>query len=179
MNTLGRSCLISTSADSEEIKREEQVAAEQALTKEDFTVNGSLQQLSATLLDLKCWPSPQAGRQARCLLRSYPRRLACSARCSGHWTGRHSTAWASAVLSQALFLGGGCAGSLLLHRFALVAVSRAHSLLVVPDLLVAAASLLMERGPQGPQASVVAERGLRSCGPQAVEHRLDGCGSQA
>ena len=54
VNTLGRSCLISTSADSEEIKREEQVAAEQALTKEDFTVNGSLQQLSATLLDLTC-----------------------------------------------------------------------------------------------------------------------------
>ena len=127
MNTLGRSCLISTSADSEEIKREEQVAAEQAVTKEDFTVNGSLQQLSATLLDLRCWPSPQAGRQARCLLRSYPRRLACSARCSGHWTGRHSTAWASAVLSQALFFGGGCAGSLLLHRFALVAVSGEHS----------------------------------------------------
>lgn len=92
--------------------------------------------------------------------------------------GRHSTAWASAVLSQALLFGGGCAGSLLLHRFALVAVSRVHSLLVVPDLLVAAASLLMERGPQGPQASVVAERGLRSCGPQAVEHRLDGCASR-
>ena len=54
VNTLGRSCLISTSADSEEIKREEQVAAEQALTKEDFTVNGSLQHLSATLLDLTC-----------------------------------------------------------------------------------------------------------------------------
>ena len=63
VNTLGRSCLISTSADSEEIKREEQVAAEQALTKEDFTVNGSLQQLSATLLDLRCWPSPQAGSE--------------------------------------------------------------------------------------------------------------------
>ena len=91
--------------------------------------------------------------------------------------GRHSTGWASAVLSQALFLGGGCAGSLLLHRFALVAMSGAHSL--VPGLLVAAASLVMERGPQGPQASVVAERGLRSCGPQAVEHRLDGCSSQA
>ena len=52
------------------------------------------------------------------------------------------------------------------------------TLVVVPGLLVAAASLVMERGPQGPQASVVAERGLRSCGPQAVEHRLDGCGSQ-
>ena len=72
VNTLGRSCLISTFAASEEIKREEQVAAEQALTKEDFTVNGSLQQLSATLLDLRCWPSPQAGRRARCLLRSSP-----------------------------------------------------------------------------------------------------------
>ena len=50
---------------------------------------------------------------------------------------------------------------------------------MVPGLLVAAASLVMKRGSQGPQASVVAERGLRSCGPQAVEHRLDGCGSQA
>ena len=85
--------------------------------------------------------------------------------------------WASAVLSQALFLGGGCAGSLLLHRFALVAVSGAHSLLVVPGLLVAEASLVMEGGPQGPQASVVAERGLRSWGPQAVDHRLNGCGA--
>ena len=72
VNTLGRSCLISTSADSEEIKREEQGAADQALTKEDFTVNGSFQQLSATLLDLRCWPTPQAGRRARCLLRSSP-----------------------------------------------------------------------------------------------------------
>ena len=72
VNTLGRSCLISTFAASEEIKREEQVAAEQALTKEDFTVNGSLQQLSATLLDLRCWPTPQVGRRARCLLRSSP-----------------------------------------------------------------------------------------------------------
>ena len=74
-------------------------------------------------------------------------------------------------------MGGGCAGSLLLHRFALVAVSGAHSLVVVPGLLVAAASLVMKRGSQGPQASVVAECGLRSCGPQAVEHRLDGCGA--
>ena len=75
-------------------------------------------------------------------------------------------------------MGGGYAGSLLLHRCALVVVSGAHSLVVVPGLPVAAASLVMERRPQGPQASVVAERGLRSCGPQAVEHRLDGCGSQ-
>ena len=127
MNTLGRSCLISTSADSEETKREEQVAAEQALTKADFTMNGSLQQLSATLLDLRCWPSPQVGRRAHCLLRRSLSRLACSAHCSGHWTGTHSTAWASAVLSQALFLGGGHARSLLLHRCALVVVSGAHS----------------------------------------------------
>ena len=48
---------------------------------------------------------------------------------------------------------------------------------MVPGLLVATASLVMERGPQGPHASVVAERGLRGCGPQAVEHRLDGCGA--
>ena len=51
------------------------------------------------------------------------------------------------------------------------------TLVVVPGLLIAAAFLVMERGPQGPQTSVVAERGLRSCGPQAVEHRLDGCGA--
>ena len=56
-------------------------------------------------------------------------------------------------------------------------MSGAHSLLVVPGLLFAEASLVMERGPQGPQASVVAEHGLRSCGPQSVEHRLDGFGS--
>ena len=74
-------------------------------------------------------------------------------------------------------MGGGRAGSLLLHRCALVAVSGAHSLLVVPGLLVAAASLVMEHRPQGPHASVVAEHGLRSYGPQAVEHRLNGCGS--
>ena len=74
-------------------------------------------------------------------------------------------------------MGGGRAGSLLLHRYALVVVSGVHSLLVVPGLPVAAASLVMERRPQGPQASVVAEHGLRSCGPQAVDHRLDGCGS--
>ena len=92
------------------------MAAEQALTKADFTMNGSLQQLSATLLDLRCWPSPQVGRRAHCLLRRSLSRLACSAHCSGHWTGRQSTAWASALLSQALFLGGGCAQSLLLHR---------------------------------------------------------------
>ena len=71
-------------------------------------------------------------------------------------------------------MGGGRAGSLLLHRCALVAVSGAHSLVVVPGLLVAAASLAMEHGPQGPQASGVAQHGLRSCGSQAVEHRLDG-----
>ena len=50
---------------------------------------------------------------------------------------------------------------------------------MVPGLLVAAASLVMERGPQGPQASVVAQRGIRSCGPQGVEHRLCGCGARA
>ena len=50
--------------------------------------------------------------------------------------------------------------------FTLVAVSGAHSLVVVPDLLVAAASLAMERGPQGPQASVAAEHGLSGCGPR-------------
>ena len=49
---------------------------------------------------------------------------------------------------------------------------------MVPGLLVEVASLVMECGPQGPQASVVAEHGLSVCGPQAVLHRLSGCGSQ-
>ena len=50
------------------------------------------------------------------------------------------------VLSQALLFGGGCAGSLLLHRFALVAVSGAQSLVVVPGLLIAVASLIVVHG---------------------------------
>ena len=69
-------------------------------------------------------------------------------------------------------------GSCCCTGFALLVVSGAHSLVLVPGLLVAAASLAMERGPQGPQASAVAERGLSGCGPQAVEHRLSGCGLQ-
>ena len=76
-------------------------------------------------------------------------------------------------------MGGGRAGSLLLHRCALVVVSGAHSLVVVPGLPVAAASLVMEHRPQGPQALVVAEGGLSGCGPRlwstgsmVVVHRL-------
>lgn len=69
-------------------------------------------------------------------------------------------------------------GSCCCTGFALLVVSGAHSLVLVPGLLIAAASLAMERGPQGPQASAVAERGLSGCGPQAVEHRLGGCGLQ-
>lgn len=37
----------------------------------------------------------------------------------------------------------------------------------------------MEHGNLGTKASVVAVPGLGSCSPQALEHRLSGCGAQA
>ena len=40
-------------------------------------------------------------------------------------------------------------------------------------------SLEAELGLSGAQASVVAMLGLSSCGSQALEHRLKGCGTQA
>ena len=63
--------------------------------------------------------------------------------------------------------------------FYLVAASGGHSLAAVHGLLIVVASLVMERGLQDTQAYVVAARGLRSCGSQALEHRLNSCGAQA
>ena len=56
----------------------------------------------------------------------------------------------------------GCAGPSLLCRLSLVAASRGHSLAAVCGLLTAVASLVLEQGLQGPQASVVVAHEL-SC----------------
>ena len=45
--------------------------------------------------------------------------------------------------------------------------------------LIAAASLAVEHGHSGTRASAFAARGLGSYSFQALEHRLDGCGTQA
>ena len=135
-------------------------------------MNGSLQHLGARLLGLRGWPSPQAGRQLAACSAVPPegRPAAPTAQATGR-VGRalrglqlffpRLFSWVGAVLGSCC-----CTG------FALLVVSGAHSLVLVPVLLVAAASLAMERGPQGPQASAVAERGLSGCDPQAVVHGL-------
>ena len=61
--------------------------------------------------------------------------------------------------------------------FSLVAASGGHSLAVVRGLLIAVASLDVERGLHGPRASVVAVCGLSSWGSWALEHRFGGCGT--
>ena len=61
----------------------------------------------------------------------------------------------------------GCAGSSCCMGFSLVAPSRGYCLCVVGGLLFAVASLVVDRGLQGMQPSVVAARRLSSCGSQA------------
>ena len=46
-------------------------------------------------------------------------------------------------------------------------MSRGYFLVVVRGLLIGVASLVAERGIWSPWASIMAVRGLRSCGPQA------------
>ena len=41
------------------------------------------------------------------------------------------------------------------------------------------ASLVAEHRLQGTRVSVLAARGLRSCGSQALKHRLNSCGARA
>ena len=53
------------------------------------------------------------------------------------------------------------------------------SLVVVLRLLIAVASLVAEHRLQGAWASVLAARGLRSCGSPALEHWLSSCGAWA
>ena len=61
--------------------------------------------------------------------------------------------------------------------FSLVSVSRGCSLAVVLRLPISVARLVAEHGLCGAPASVVAARGLRSCGSWALEHRLRSCGA--
>ena len=53
------------------------------------------------------------------------------------------------------------------------------SLVAVPELLTAVASPVAEHRLWGVWASAVPARGPCSCGSQALEHRLSGCGAQA
>ena len=46
-------------------------------------------------------------------------------------------------------------------------------------LLIAVASLVVERGLLGARASVVVAGGLSSCGLRALERRLSSCGARA
>ena len=63
--------------------------------------------------------------------------------------------------------------------FSLVVARRGYSLAVVCGLLTVVISLVAEHGLQGAGASVLVARDLRSCGSQALEHRLSGCGTWA
>lgn len=63
--------------------------------------------------------------------------------------------------------------------FSLVAMSGGYSLAVLLGLLVAAASLVEQRGLQGALTSVAAALGFNSCSSRALEHRLSSCGSRA
>ena len=61
--------------------------------------------------------------------------------------------------------------------FSLVVESKGYSPIGLPGLLSAVASLIVEHGLEGPQASVVTACGLTSCGswslePTVVEHGL-------
>ena len=63
--------------------------------------------------------------------------------------------------------------------FSPVAASRGYSLVAVPGLLIALASLVAEHRLQGMQAPGVVAQGLSSRGSWALEHRLSSCGAQA
>ena len=62
--------------------------------------------------------------------------------------------------------------------FSLVVESGGYSPVGAPGLPIAAASLVVERGLWGSQASVVAACGLTSCGSRTLEHRLNCCGAR-
>ena len=63
--------------------------------------------------------------------------------------------------------------------FSLVSVIRGYSLTVVHGLLTEVASLVAEHRLWSTWAPAVAVCGLSSCGPQALEHRLNICGPWA
>ena len=56
--------------------------------------------------------------------------------------------------------------------------SGGSSLVVVQGLLAGVASLVLDYGLCGAWASIVAACGLSSCSSQALEHRLNSCGTQ-
>ena len=58
--------------------------------------------------------------------------------------------------------------------FSLVVAKQGYSLAVVCGFLIAMASLVVEQGLWGTQASAVAAPGLQSTGSIAVAHRLSG-----
>ena len=57
------------------------------------------------------------------------------------------------------------------------AVTGGYSPVTVHRLLNAASSLAVEHRLQGTQTSVAAAHALSSCGSQALEHRLNSCGT--
>ena len=63
--------------------------------------------------------------------------------------------------------------------FSLVALSRGYSLVAVLRLVIVVASLVVKHRLWGTPAPVVVTCGLSSCGFQALEPRLDSCGSWA
>ena len=77
------------------------------------------------------------------------------------------------AISKTILLFFGCTGSvLLLSGFSLVTASGGYSLIVVHGLLIAVASLVAGALALGPV-------GFRSCGSQALEHKVSSCGTQA
>ena len=64
-------------------------------------------------------------------------------------------------------------------NFALVVVSRGYFLVVVPGLVIAAASLAVEHGLSGTQALVAAAHGYPNCCSQALGHTLSNYGTRA
>ena len=66
-----------------------------------------------------------------------------------------------------------------MHGPSLVAVTGGYSLSPVYGLRNAGSSLVVEHRLQGIQTSAVVARGLSSCGSQALEHRLNSCGTWA
>lgn len=63
--------------------------------------------------------------------------------------------------------------------FSLAAGKGGYSPVAVHEFLTAVASLDVEHGPHGIQASAVAAHGLSSCDSWALERRLGGCDSGA
>ena len=63
--------------------------------------------------------------------------------------------------------------------FSLAMAKGGHSLVAVPEFLIAGAPLVAKHRLGGAWASAAATHGLSSCGFWALEHRLNRCGSRA